>query len=106
MLPEDAEWWTTFARDLGFQSRSQLITTILERLYLCGMSPAGSAILAKQILHRLDERNKRGVIERRTTFDFDSLLRPPPALPEEAPTSASPEDGAPAELIKRNPKTT
>jgi hypothetical protein len=98
MTPEDAQWWDEFAKDAGFMSRSQLVTTIMERLYLCKMQPVGAARLASQIIHRLESRGKRGATDRRTTLDFDSLLRPLPALPEEAPISDSAEIEAPAKL--------
>lgn len=97
MTPEDAQWWDEFARDAGFQSRSQLMTTIFERLYLCRMQPFGAARLARQIIRRLEDRGKTGATERKTTIDFD-FLRPLPALPEEAPISATPETEAPAKL--------
>lgn len=101
LTPDDAEWLHGFAKDCGFSSRGQFITTILERLRLCGFSPAGGARLCGQIMHRLEQRGKSGATDRRIGFDFESLLRPPPALPEEAPTSDSAEAEA---LPKLNPQ--
>ena len=37
---EDADWLQTLALDLGFTSRGQLLTAIVERLCLGGMAPA------------------------------------------------------------------
>jgi hypothetical protein len=86
MTPEDAEWLNEFAEDCGFISRSQLLTAIIERLRLCGFSPAGSARMASQIQTKLETNLKRTGRKRPQRLDWDSLLlRPLPPLPEDAP---------------------
>jgi hypothetical protein len=100
MTPEDAEWFNEFAKDCGFVSRSQLITSILERLRLCGFSPSGSLRMASQIQHRLNKRRKSGKAPKDSPgLDWDSLLlRPLPPLPEEAPFDSDEEFKAIEEL--------
>lgn len=105
MTPEDAEWFNEFAEDCGFLSRSQMLTAIMERLRLCGFSPAGSARLVAQIRMQLDINLKRTGRKRPNRLDWDSLLlRPLPPLSEDAPFDPEVERDAIQELKNNKPQ--
>lgn len=85
MTPEDAEWWSEFAADCGFVSRSQLITAILERLRISN-SPIGALRMWSQIQHKAETYQKKIGNPRPYQMDFNALrIRPFPPLPEDAP---------------------
>ncbi len=82
LTPSDAEWFSEYADDFGFKSRSQLITAIMERLRLCGMSPAGCFRMGSNIQNLSIKRNPEKF--QQSTLDFHTIkLRPFPAIPED-----------------------
>lgn len=106
LTPEDADWLQEFARAAGFQSRSQLMAAVLERLRACGFSPAGGFRLCLQIQQRLADRERRGLVaEKQRRFDWDSLLAPLPPLPPDTPVDAELEREALAELEGKEART-
>ena len=81
LTPEDAEWFTEFASSYGFKSRGELLTAILERVRLCGMSPVGMLRIGTQMSKRCRDANPSHYNQ--AGLDFSSLtLRPLPALPD------------------------
>jgi hypothetical protein len=82
LTPQDAEWFNEYAQDFGFNSRSQLITAIMERLRLCGMSPVGCFRMGTNLQALCEQRNPDKF--RQASFDLHTLtMRPFPAIPDE-----------------------
>tara|TARA_B110000196_G_C20942125_1_gene565109 strand:- start:257 stop:700 length:444 start_codon:yes stop_codon:yes gene_type:complete len=81
LTPEDAEWFSDFAKSYGFKSRGEALSAFAERIRLCGASPVGMFRIGTQIARRCKEVNP--LEYEQGGFDFNSLaLRPLPALPD------------------------
>ena len=52
LTAEDADWLAKFAEDLGFKSRSELLTAITERLIVARFAPVGWLRIGWQIANR------------------------------------------------------
>ena len=85
LTPEDAEWFEEFSKEYGFKSRSELITSILERLRMCGFSGVGGLKMCLQMQGRCKKSNPTRY--KQVGLDLDAL-RPFPPLPEAAPIEA------------------
>ncbi len=55
LTPEDAQWFTEVAHDLGFTSRGQLFTAIMERLAIGQLAPFVFLKVGYQLAQRAQE---------------------------------------------------
>ncbi len=94
LTAEDAAWLAEFAENLGFRSRSELLTSMLERLYLGGFAPFAFLKLGYQLQRRAAATGASkgaGYFNPLSTWPplpGEDRPRPKPVLPDEdlAPT--------------------
>lgn len=87
LTPDDAEYFKRISFEMGFDSRSQMITAILERLKMCEFSPIGALRMAAQIQDKYRTECKKKGKKLNYILDTKSLFstQPFPPLPEDAP---------------------
>lgn len=86
LTPEDAQWFAEAANSLGFRSRGQFFTAVMERLRIGGLAPFAFLKIGYQLAKLAEARpsSQRGGFwnpfkERILPFDPAELL-PPPVL--------------------------
>lgn len=95
LTPEDAEWFSKTALELGFSSRGQFFTALAERLRLGGLAPVAFLKIGWQLGNRASETGSS-----KGAGFINPFWVPPPLDPVEAtrPTPTLPdEDLAPSE---------
>ena len=95
LTAEDAEWLAKFADDLGFKSRSELLTAITERLIVARFAPVGWLRIGYQIANRA---HQLGISKSAGWYNPFESLPPLPVEDRPRPTLTLPvEELAPAD---------